>query len=77
MGKTTTMNHRENPGHTEIKIQRSHLQKRHFLALKDFHLVLLPDSQFSDMKNHIENLQESTHGIWSEAHFYVRKPSSG
>lgn len=71
------MNYREKTGHTEIKIQWSHLQKGHYPALTGVCLLLLPEIQFSAIRNLTENLQEAIHDIWSEAHFYVRKPSSG
>lgn len=78
MGKTTT---KQTIGDitvdTEINIKRSHWQKKKKIASKHFHPLPLPDIQFSAIKNLIENLREPIHGTWSEAHVYVRKPSSG
>lgn len=50
--------------------------KRYPLVSKGFHFLPLPDVLFSAIKNITENLQEPIHDTWSEARFYVRKPSS-
>lgn len=79
MGKTTTKQTiGDITADTEINIKRSHSQKKKKKkSSKYFHPLPLPDIQFFAIKNLIENLREPIHGTWSEAHVYVRKPSSG
>lgn len=50
--------------------------KRYSLVSKGFHFLPLPEVLFSAIRNPTGNLQEPIHGTWSEARFYVRKPSS-